>query len=201
MRSKCPDDLLLDEYVFGGMGPFMRARVFLHLARCGRCRARIKELEKLEMFLNQVGEEEPPLEFTNFLVTQARSWCANPCWSESVVEMGDRLGMRIRWLPAALLLLLSALHSWYNAGGAQSYFNLVGSDWASLAGVIDFITSGNWRIAIEGILAALKGGGIFALKVIAESLPFLTSSVILFGVVVLAKAFSQLRSLYNGGER
>lgn len=71
---KCPDDLEIDLFLDGELGPERSAALMRHLEGCHRCRERVEAEKRFREVLKLIPVVHPPREFSDHLVNLSRRW-------------------------------------------------------------------------------------------------------------------------------
>jgi len=197
VKPGCPSDETLEAYLYEDLSYIQKTKVRIHLAFCGRCRKRLLDLKNFSNMLSQIPSEELPPGFVDSILQSMEEW-GDPtpvpvCDEEDQVVL--RPGMKVRWALGTLLFLVSGLIQWHYADYLPWFLS---SSYVTglkgLAEIWQYIRSGAWWQSVQQVVAAVRTDGLGALEILGGSLPTQIAGVVVFGGIVTAVFFSQLKA-------
>ena len=205
LRTRCPDDMVLEAFVYNDLPMLRRLWVRSHLLVCRACRHRIEDLRSFSNALSGTAFEEPPAGFAFDLVKAVDSWGV-PTPAAAVDESDQAASvhgpaLRWRWAAGALMFLASSFLQWKLGDYLPQY--LSGSYLSGLKGLQslwDSIVSGALWQSIVLVIAAIRTDGLSALEIMGATIPTQIAGVVVFGGIVTAVFVSQMRASRRRGE-
>lgn len=198
LRPGCPDDVMLEAYLYQDLPYLQKARVRVHLALCKRCQKRLHDLEHFSETLSKIPPEEPPAGFLDDILTSMDEW-GDPT-PVPAAEEDDQVpvhgpSVRVRWALGTVFFLVSSFIQWQYGEYLPRY--LSGSYLTGLRGlgqVWEFFRSGGWWQTTVHVFEAVRTDGLGALEILGTSIPTQIAGVLVFGGIVTAVFVSQFRA-------
>lgn len=204
LRPGCPDETILESYLYEDLSYVQRTRVRVHLVLCKGCRKRLEDLRQFNAMLSEIPLEEPPAGFLDDVLSSLDNWGdPTPAAAEDEEDQIPVRGpsLKVRWALGTLLFVVSSFVQWHYGEYLPSY--LSSSYMSGLKGLgqmWEYFRSGAWWQATVQVFQAVRTDGLGALEILGTSIPTQIAGVIVFGGIVTAVFIGQFRASRRGKE-